>query len=205
MPRKKATNEDEVITAAPKRTRRTASKRVASAASTPAPERPRIMSSEEKRQLILAHAAMRQPVDTVQRFSLWTGVIVCVLAIAIGWVYTMRQTIAGAIGTNETGTTGEVNYGELKSTIHDNINVMVEEIDSLQEDHLMDLREQAAILQTIDQINASTSADNATTSAQMESSGHSDLFQPSNESSETPSSNDFQIPPGVTIDAQNAN
>ncbi len=99
MPRKKATNEEDASAAVPKRTRRSTAKRVATAASTPPPERPRFMSSEEKRQLILAHAAERQPVDAVQRFSLWTGVAVCILAITVGWVYTMRQSIAGAIGS----------------------------------------------------------------------------------------------------------
>lgn len=207
MPRKKATTEEGAKPRAPKRTRRTASKRVATAASTPAPERPRIMSSEEKRQLILAHAAERQPVDTIQRFSLWTGVIVCILAITVGWVYTMRQSIASAIAPGGEGAEDKMDYANIKNSIHENINDMVDEIDNLQDEHLIDLKEQAAMLQAIEQEKASTSTEISTSSKQVDPNSRNDLFQPTGDTPTDTSgeSSDFQIPPGVTIDTLNNN
>jgi hypothetical protein len=203
MPRKKATTKDDAPPKAPKRTRRTTSSRVAKAANTPAIERPRIMSSEEKRQLILAHAAVRQPVDTVQRFSLWTGVLVCVLAISIGWLYTIRQSIASAITPTESTQAEPLNYDELKASMHSNINEMVEQIDSLQEDHLLELREQAALIEVINESEQSTST-TATTSTQTEpiDQGRADLFKPSDNSNNS-SSDNFALPPGVSIDSLN--
>jgi hypothetical protein len=205
MPRKKATTKDEATPSAPKRTRRNTAKRVATAASTPAPDRPRIMSAEEKRQLILAHAAERQPVDTVQRFSLWTGVVVCVLAITIGWVYTMRQSIAGAIITGNTQEE-QIDYDELKSSIHSNISDMVDQIDTLQEDHMFDLRVQAEALKAINELEQSTSTQSAssTTATSTETSARGDLFQPSSNSGDS-EPNNFELPPGVSIDVLNNN
>ncbi len=78
---------------------------------------------------------------------------------------------------------------------------MVEEIDNLQDDQLMELREQAALLQAIDAAKLSTTTDMATSS---ESSARGDLFQPTNDSA-APKSSDFQIPPGVTIEKLNNN
>jgi hypothetical protein len=52
-------------------------------------ETPRILSSEEKRGLILAHAAARQPKDPLQRATLWGGVVIAVLAVAAGWYVTV--------------------------------------------------------------------------------------------------------------------
>lgn len=57
---------------------------------------PRILSEEEKRQLILAHARSRKPVDPGQRMSLWAGVLVCVLFIVGAWVYTVGSGIQRA-------------------------------------------------------------------------------------------------------------
>jgi hypothetical protein len=54
---------------------------------------PRIVSSDEKRQLILAHAAQRRPVDPVQRMSLWAGVFVCVVFVIGAWFYTVGSGI----------------------------------------------------------------------------------------------------------------
>jgi hypothetical protein len=56
--------------------------------------RPMIMSDEEKRQLIMAHAANRKPADRVQQFSLIAGVFVCAMAIGLGWLYSVRQSMA---------------------------------------------------------------------------------------------------------------
>jgi hypothetical protein len=54
---------------------------------------PRILSSEEKRELILAHAAARHPVDSIQRASLWAGVFICVAFIIGAWFYTVGSGI----------------------------------------------------------------------------------------------------------------
>jgi hypothetical protein len=204
MPRKKITTEDESHGAIPVRTNRKAAKRVAAAAS--APERSRLMSSEEKRQLILAHALERQPVDAVQRFSLWTGVAVCILAITVGWVYTMRQSIASSISPGGESAENVIDYGSLKETIHTNISDMVEEIDSLQDEHLVELQEQAALLKALDESKTASSTENATSSpAELsETSVRGDLFRPTEKTAE-PQSNDFPIPPGVSIDELNAN
>jgi len=60
---------------------------------------PRILSAEEKRELILAHAAARHPIDPVQRVSVWAGVAVCVIFIVAGWFSTVgsgiRKSLAG--------------------------------------------------------------------------------------------------------------
>lgn len=62
---------------------------------------PRILSSDEKRQLILAHSAMRRPMDPIQRASLWAGVAVCMLFVVGAWAYTVgsgiRQSAAGPL------------------------------------------------------------------------------------------------------------
>ncbi len=61
------------------------------------PPRTLLMSEEEKRQVIEAHAARRVPMNRSQMASLWAGVMICVVAIGAGWVYAMRQSIANAI------------------------------------------------------------------------------------------------------------
>lgn len=85
--------------------RRTSSKgtpRSAGVSRASAPEihvAPRILSSEEKRELILAHAAARHPVDPIQRLSVWAGVAVCVVFVVAAWFSTVgsgiRKTLAG--------------------------------------------------------------------------------------------------------------
>jgi hypothetical protein len=54
---------------------------------------PRILSPEEKRELILAHAQERRPRDPVQRITLWTGVAVAVLAVVCGWFLTVGREV----------------------------------------------------------------------------------------------------------------
>lgn len=51
------------------------------------------MSQEEKRQLILAHAARHRPLDPVQRLSLWAGVVICLLFVVGAWAYTVGSGI----------------------------------------------------------------------------------------------------------------
>lgn len=50
---------------------------------------PRLLSPEEKRELILAHAAARMPQDPMQRLSLWVGIATAVAVLATGWWLTV--------------------------------------------------------------------------------------------------------------------
>lgn len=77
------------------------SRRRISVASTPIPENQPLYSADEKRQLILAHAAMRAPHDPVQMMSAWAGVAIALLVIAAGWWWATGTVIlntAGSIG-----------------------------------------------------------------------------------------------------------
>jgi hypothetical protein len=58
---------------------------------------PRILSADEKRELILAHAAVRKPQDPVQRVSLWAGVAVALIAILGGWWITVGAEVKRSI------------------------------------------------------------------------------------------------------------
>lgn len=63
---------------------------------------PRILSSEEKRELIRAHVSTRQPRDAVQRATFWVGMAVAVIAIVGGWFYTVGHSVQSNItGTND--------------------------------------------------------------------------------------------------------
>lgn len=55
--------------------------------STVASGRPRILSAAEKRELILAHAAMRKTRDPVQLASLWAGVATTFLVVLVAWAW----------------------------------------------------------------------------------------------------------------------
>lgn len=68
--------------------------------SSPAPLRSgRLLSGEEKRQLILAHAAAREPGDPVQVLSMWAGVIATAIVIAIGWWWAVKPQLATKVET----------------------------------------------------------------------------------------------------------
>jgi hypothetical protein len=205
MPRKKIDPQQSESEAVPKRTRKASPKRE-SAVPLPELERPRIMSAAEKRQLILAHAANRRPVDTVQRFSLWTGVAICILAIGVGWVYTMRQTIIGALETDAavTGQDQELNYGQLRESMHGSINTIVDKIDSLQEQEIMELREKTAMVKALETAADSIASGTADVAPTVEERG--ELFQPNGNvpnPNPNPNPNQFQIPGGVTIESSN--
>jgi hypothetical protein len=58
---------------------------------------PRMISDDEKHQLIRAHAAMRAPQDPLQRLSLWAGVSLSVLMIGVGWWLSVGQQVRGAV------------------------------------------------------------------------------------------------------------
>ena len=50
---------------------------------------PRLISQEEKHQLIRAHVSAHAPQDPLQRVSLWAGVSLSVMMIAVGWWMTV--------------------------------------------------------------------------------------------------------------------
>lgn len=54
---------------------------------------PFLSSHEEKRQLILAHAANRPKLDPIQRMSLWAGVAICLVFVVGAWAYTVGSGI----------------------------------------------------------------------------------------------------------------
>lgn len=60
---------------------------------------PRLLSVDEKRQLILAHVQARRPIDAKQRASVWAGVIICTLLIVGVWVYTVGGTIRRSLAS----------------------------------------------------------------------------------------------------------
>lgn len=60
---------------------------------------PRILSSEEKRELILAHAAARHPADPVQRISMWAGVAVCIVFVVLAWFSTVGSGIRKSLAS----------------------------------------------------------------------------------------------------------
>lgn len=60
---------------------------------------PRILSADEKRQLILAHAATRHPHDPIQRASMWAGVFISVAFLIGLWTYTVGSGIKQTLAT----------------------------------------------------------------------------------------------------------
>jgi hypothetical protein len=52
-------------------------------------ETPRILSSEEKRELILAHARSQTGTDPMLRATVWGGVMIAVAGIGFGWWWTV--------------------------------------------------------------------------------------------------------------------
>lgn len=56
-----------------------------------------LLSREEKRQIILAHASARRPTDPVQVTSMWVGVAACIVVVAIGWWWAVKPEIVGKL------------------------------------------------------------------------------------------------------------
>jgi len=81
----------------------------------------RVLSRDEKRELILAHAEARKPIHPRDRIALWGGVIVCVLFIAGAWFATAPSGI-GRLWAKSSGTDVSKLHTaatELKSTLSD--------------------------------------------------------------------------------------
>lgn len=107
-------------------------------------QRPRILGEEEKRQLILAHAASRQPVDHVQRISLVAGVFICVAVIGIGWLYSVRKSVAqiypaAQSAADRVGQTKEEAAWQqylLKQEIHNNTDSIIKRVEDIEAQQL---------------------------------------------------------------------
>lgn len=56
-------------------------------------ETPPILSSEEKRELILAHARSQSGKDPMQRMTVWGGVMIAMIAVAGGWWWTVGTSV----------------------------------------------------------------------------------------------------------------
>lgn len=54
---------------------------------------PRILSEQEKHELIRVHVAARATHDPLQRASLWAGVTLSIAALLVGWWLTVGQNI----------------------------------------------------------------------------------------------------------------
>ena len=147
------------------------------------PERARIMNAEEKRELILAHASSREP-DTVQRFSLWAGVGVCVLVIAVGWVYSMRQSIAGAFSSSPVEQTVNEFAAEDKSeNLQQNLDALMEHLNTVQAKSSAELQAFKAVSEQVQAVASSSAA-------------REDLFKPADANSKSST----KLPSGVTIE-----
>lgn len=151
---------------APKRARSSRSESISVA--------PRILSSEEKRELILAHAAARRPLDPIQRFSLWSGVAICLLFVVGAWIYTVgsgiKRSVAGPLDPNlqqALDATKKIGGGASRSgsELQEQLSDVTSQLDAM--------ADQDAIF---DQIAADINASSTT-------STHPNLFQPSTSSS----------------------
>ncbi len=61
------------------------------------PVHEQIVNADYKRELIRAHAAMRQPHDPIQMLSVWAGVIATFVVIAGSWWWAMKPGIVGSL------------------------------------------------------------------------------------------------------------
>ncbi|MFZ6015697.1 MAG: hypothetical protein ACOYUZ_05080 [Patescibacteria group bacterium] len=194
MPRSKTIKTEEAELAAPKRARKAPAKK---AASTAAPQRMRVLSAEEKRQLILAHAAMRQPVDSTQRFSLWMGVAICLAVIAVGWFYMTHKSIVTAYQNNSPAKSLDEQINEAMGAGEDdlfaNLHDVVEQIEIAEQENFRELELQAAAVDSLKQTLASSSAAATTTD------GGRELFQAIPDTPTQPLNN-FELPKGIKID-----
>ncbi|HWQ99243.1 MAG TPA: hypothetical protein VN397_00145, partial [Candidatus Methylomirabilis sp.] len=81
---------------------------------------PRLLSADEKRELILAHAAARAPQDPLQRISLWTGVTVAVAVIVGGWFMTVGWQVRHTVSQS----------GDDVRKMTDRLNELTEQVES---------------------------------------------------------------------------
>ncbi len=81
---------------------------------------PRLISSDEKRGLILAHAATRAPQDPLQRMSFWAGITIAIAVIAGGWWATVGWQVKQSVNRG----------GEDLKEVTKRLNEFTEQVDS---------------------------------------------------------------------------
>ena len=151
----------------------------------------RFTPTEEKRALILAHAARHRDVDPVQRWSLALGVGFCVIAVGVGWAYAMRETIVHAFDGSAAKTVQELEVAKPAGRVADELDTIMREVEVLkakQSQKLEALQEAERRLGT---------APGAATSSREE------LFRALHATSATssvPKDPSRSLPPGVTPD-----
>lgn len=142
--------------------------------------RSRFFGEEEKRELILAHAANRQPIDQVQRVSLWAGVIICAAAIGVGWLYSVRngmaeifptaQKAAQSVGqTKEEAAWQQYQYRE---QIHAGADDMLKQVEKIEKEQMG-----GGLNQFIQQSMEMASATNMFLASSTKATVNSDLFR----------------------------
>lgn len=92
-------------------------------------ETPQILSADEKRKLILAHARSRPSKDPMQRMTVWGGVLVAMAGIMIGWWWTVGE------GIKKTTESGSPEWRVMTQTL-DKFTKTVEESKSVLKDPL---------------------------------------------------------------------
>lgn len=126
--------------------------------------RPKILSDEEKRQLIMAHAASRKPIDHVQRVSLVAGVLICALAIGTGWIYSVRMSMAevfpktGESDSAETAAEARLRYQE---DIKEGTQSIIQEIEKIEREEILPNIKSALVATTTPAAATSTAKENA--------------------------------------------
>lgn len=151
--------------------------------------RPMILSDEEKRQLIMAHAASRKPTDRIQQFSLIAGVFICALAIGLGWLYSVRQSMANIFPAQSGSTSGTSLKSQYEDQIRSGAEGMIKQVEKIENEQLgggfNQLIQASMILaSTTNMLNSSSTLNNILNNAPTT----------------TKKSNNLKLPVGVTQD-----
>jgi hypothetical protein len=132
-----------------------------------------IMSSEEKRQLILAHAAMRAPRrDPLQMLSVWAGVMVTLVVVFVGWWWAATPSYVDAL--KDPDPSFQPMYDELKILTErmKTLPAQTKDLDLLKDSDELGAGAQDAKQQAINVLSGTL---NATTTSV---GGRTDLFKP---------------------------
>jgi hypothetical protein len=166
--------------AAPRRARASTAADKAAPIATPEPESyasGTLLSREEKRQIILAHAAVRKPTDTVQVTSMWLGVAACAVVVAIGWWWAVKPEIVGRLSQGLTPALAESR--KVASEVSDSLSGLTtgdtfKPLSDSAEDKMNLIKQQAVIESKAKQELTKTLTDQSDGAA----SGTRDLFSP---------------------------
>lgn len=179
MPPKRATH-----ASSPRTPRRSTAKsasvprvrRAAAAAPEPLNLRGRLTTDQEKRELILAHSAMRRAKDPVQVMSVWAGVGASAIVVLIAWAWVFVPTVKSALRTPDEGTQsffqdvdGARSHAASQDLDHTDLGKQIRETSAA----VNDLTRQAILQEQTLRMMADTIESSSSTS------GRSDLFVPS--------------------------